>query len=167
MNQVLVEFLHSLNTSRLPLANLDLKLGCPIILLHNLNNKCGLCNGTRATIMHMSNQVLQIRLLGGDCNGEITFIPQIMLSPSICSVDFTIHLKCQQFPIQLTFAMTINRSQGQSMGHVTIDLHMLAFTHSQLYVVFSHITMSDKIKVLLPTDPPCQTTNIVYPEILL
>ena len=167
INQVPVEFLHSLNTSRLPLANLDLKLGCPIILLRNLDNKCGLCNDTRVTVMHISNQVLQIRLLGGDHDGEITFIPQIMHSPSIHGVDFTIHLKCRQFPIQLAFVMIINRSQGQSVGHVAVDLHTLAFTYGQLYVAFSHVTVSNKIKVLLPTDPPCQTTNIVYPEILL
>ena len=117
--------------------------------------------------MHMSNQVLQIRLLGGDHDGEITFIPWIMLSPSIRGVDFTIHLKCRQFPIQLAFAMTINRSQSQSVGHVAVDLHTPAFAHGQLYVAFSHVTASDKIKVLLPTDPPCQTTNVIYPEILL
>jgi hypothetical protein len=110
LNMVPVEFLNSLNASGLPLANLKLKLGCPIILLHNLNHKYGLCNGTRATVVQMSNRILQVHLLGGDHNGEIALIPRIMLTPSIYGIDFTIHLKHRQFPVQLAFAMTINRS---------------------------------------------------------
>ena len=82
-NVVPVEFLNSLNASGLPLANLELKSGCPIILLQNLDSKCGLCNGTRVTIMQMTNHVLQVYLLGGDHDGQIAFIPQITLSPSI------------------------------------------------------------------------------------
>jgi hypothetical protein len=34
-----VEFLHSLNMSGLPIAHLSLKLGCPIILLRNIDSK--------------------------------------------------------------------------------------------------------------------------------
>jgi hypothetical protein len=166
-NVVPVEFLNSLNASGLPIANLELKQGCPIILLRNLDNKCGLCNGMRATITHMSNRVLQVHLLGGNHNGNITFIPRITLPPLIHGVQFAIHLKCRQFPVQLAFAMTINWSQGQSVQHVTVDLCMPPFAHGQLYVAFSHVTASNNIKVLLPSDTPIQTTNVVYPEILL
>jgi len=166
-NVVPVEFLNSLNASGLPLANIELKTGCPIILLCNLDNKHGLCNGTRATVMQMSNHVLQVCLLGGDHDGQIAFIPRIMLSPSIHGIDFTIHLRCRQFLVQLAFAMTINHSQGQSVGHVALDLRTPAFTHSQLYITFSRVTASDNIKVLLLSDTPSQTMNVVYPEILL
>jgi hypothetical protein len=166
-NIVPVEFLHSLNASGLPLANLELKCGCPIILLRNLDSKRGLCNGSRATIIHMTNRVLQVRLLGGDHDGEIAFIPRITLTPSIHGLDFTIHLKRRQFPIQLAFAMTINRSQGQSVAHVALDLRTPVFAHGQLYVAFSRVTASDEIKVLLPAPTPAQTTNVVYSEILL
>jgi ATP-dependent DNA helicase PIF1 len=57
-NMVPVEFLNSLNASGLPLAKLKLKPGSPIILLQNLDHKLGLCNGTRATVVRMSNRVL-------------------------------------------------------------------------------------------------------------
>ena len=166
-NVVPVEFLNSLNASGLPIANLELKQGCPIILLRNLDNKRGLCNGTRATVTHMSNRVLQVRLLGGDHDGDIAFIPRITLSPSIHGVQFTVHLKRRQFPVQLAFAMTINRSQGQSVEHVAVDLRTPPFGHGQLYVAFSRVTASNNIKVLLPSESPIQTTNVVYPEILL
>ena len=166
-NIVPVEFLNSLNASGLPLANLELKLGCPIILLRNLDHKHGLCNGTRATVVQMTNRILQVRLLGGDHDGEMALIPRITLTPSIHGVNFTIHLKRRQFPVQLAFAMTINRSQGQSVARVAVDLRMPAFAHGQLYVAFSRVTSSDSIKVLLPSETPSQTTNVVYPEVLL
>ncbi len=166
-NMLPVEFLNSLNASGLPVANLKLKAGYSVILLCNLDNKHGLCNGTRATIMHMSNRVLQVHLLGGDHDGEIAFIPQITLSPSIHGLNFTVQLKRCQFPVQLAFAMTVNRSQGQSVAHVALDLRTHAFAHRQLYIAFSCVMASNRIKVLLPSHPPCQTTNVVYPEILL
>ena len=163
----LQEFLNSLNSFGLPLAHLELKLGCPIILLRNLDHKHGLCNGSRATVVQMSNCVLQVRLLGGNHDGENVFIPRITLSPPIHGLDFTIHLKQRQFPVQLAFAMTINRSQGQSVAHVGVDLRMPAFAHGQLYVAFSRVTTSDRIKILLPSDSSSHTTNVVYWEVLL
>jgi hypothetical protein len=90
-----------------------------------------------------------------------------MLTPSIHGVDFTIHLKCRQFPVQLAFAMTINHSQGQSVAHVAIDLRTSAFAHGQLYVAFLWVTASNSIKVLLPSETPSETINVVYPKILL
>nr|GFD47794.1 hypothetical protein [Tanacetum cinerariifolium] len=42
-----MEFLNSLNVSGLPPHVLRLKIGCPIILLRNLDPSDGLCNGTR------------------------------------------------------------------------------------------------------------------------
>ena len=69
--------------------------------------------------------------------------------------------------MQLAFAMTINWSQGQSVQHVAVDLRMPLFAHGQLYVAFSCVTASNNIKVLLPSNTPIQTMNVVYPEILL
>jgi len=109
-NLMPVEFLNSLNSSGLPLTHLELKPKCPIILLCNLDHKHGLCNSSRATIVKMLNHILQVCLLGGDHDGENAFIPRITLSPPIHGLDFTIHLKWRQFPVQLAFAMMINRS---------------------------------------------------------
>jgi ATP-dependent exoDNAse (exonuclease V) alpha subunit len=164
-----VEFLHSLDASGLPVAHLRIKLGCPVILLRNINKKRGLCNGTRATITHMSNRLLQVRVLTGDHAGETALIPRITLTPSLTNVDFAIKLKRRQFPIQLAFAMTINKAQGQTlMTHIGIDLRKPVFSHSQLYVALSRATTSEHINVLLPDDTPAfSTPNVVFPEVLL
>lgn len=47
------EYLNSITASGLPLAKLELKKGCPIMLLRNLDPSKGLCNGTRLIIMEI------------------------------------------------------------------------------------------------------------------
>jgi hypothetical protein len=163
-----VEFLHSLNASSLPVAHLRIKLGCPVILLHNIDKKHGLCNGTRAVITQMSNHLLQVRVLTGDHAGETALIPQITLTPLLTNVDFAIKLKRRQFPIQLAFAMTINKAQGQTLTHIRIDLRKPVFSHGQLYVALSRATSCKHINVLLPDDASAfSTPNVVFPEVLL
>jgi hypothetical protein len=89
----------------------------------------------------MSNRVLEVHLLGGDHNGEIAMIPRITLSPSLTGIDFAINLKRRQFPIQLAFAMTINKAQGQSVHRVSVDLQKAAFGHGQFCTSPSHVQL--------------------------
>ncbi|THU86344.1 hypothetical protein K435DRAFT_868389 [Dendrothele bispora CBS 962.96] len=63
--------------------------------------------------------------------------------------------------------MSINKSQGQSVDHVGLDLQTDVFTHGQLYVALSRCTSAQRIKVIFPEDNEnCRTINIVYPEII-
>jgi ATP-dependent DNA helicase PIF1 len=110
-------------------------------------------------------RVLQCHILSGKHAGNIVFIPYITLQPFNEDLSFT--LSCQQFPVCLAFSMTINKSQGQSLHHVSIDLRESVFSHSQLYVALSQCTSSNHIKVLLPDGATTtNVTNVVYPEAL-
>ena len=167
-NNIPIEFLHTLNASGLPITHLQLKLGCPIIILRNIDISRGLCNGTQATIIQMTNRVLLICLLTGSCAGDTALIPQITLFPSLLGLDFAINLKRRQFPVQLAFAMTINKSQGQTLHSVGIDLHKPVFLHGQLYVALSRATSPQNVKILLPTGNSANVaSNVVYNEVLL
>jgi ATP-dependent exoDNAse (exonuclease V) alpha subunit len=135
------------------------------MILRNLDPSNGLCNGTRAIIMRMSQRVLQVRLLTGDFAGHEMLIPRTSLTST--DEDFPFTLNRRQFPVCLAFAMTINKSQGQSMRHVGIDLRVPPFSHGQLYVALSRCTSSSRIKILLPPDAGNKTLNIVYKEALL
>ena len=160
------EYLHTLTPNGFPKAKLELKVGCPVMLLRNLDPSQGLCNGTRLLITRTSTHVLEGRILGGDHDGKPVFIPCITLYSR--KSDLTFILACHQFPVCLAFAMTINKSQGQSVKHVGIDLRTPVFTHGQLYVALSRATAKDQIYVLFPQgEARCQTQNVVYPEVLL
>ncbi|CAG8475007.1 4556_t:CDS:2 [Cetraspora pellucida] len=52
----------------------------------------------------------------------------------------------------IAFVMTINKSQGQSIKHVGLDLHIPVFSYKQLYVALSCSTAPYSIKVLFPKD---------------
>ena len=143
------EYLNSLVSSSLPLAHLKLKIGCPVMLLRNLDPSKGLCNGTRLRVMGIRRRVLKCKIMSSDrrFGGKMVFIPRITLSPA--AQDLAVPLRRRQFPIRLAFAMTVNKSQGQSLKHIGLDLRRPVFSHGQLYVQLSRCTSGHRLKVLL------------------
>jgi len=114
------EYLNGINCSGLPLAKLQLKIGCPVMVLRNLNPAEGVCNGTRGIVKRMSPRVIEIELISEEHRGKRIFIPRIIHTPSQSQVPFKLERK--QFPLKLCFAMTINKSQGQSVTHVGLNM---------------------------------------------
>lgn len=102
----------------------------------------------------------------GQNAGQLEFIPRISLTTTPTELPFV--FKRRQFPIKLAFAMTINKSQGQSVKHVGIDLRIPVFSHGQLYVALSRTTAPAQIRILLSQDNTLfKSANVVYPEVLL
>ncbi|KAI9113604.1 hypothetical protein K1719_015531 [Acacia pycnantha] len=88
------------------------------------------------------------------------------MNPSECKLPFT--LTRRQFPIIVSFAMTINKSQGQSMTNVCLYLLTPVFSHGQLYVALSRVKSFNGLKLLILDEfNRCSktTTNVVYREV--
>ncbi|CAN0880767.1 ATP-dependent DNA helicase PIF1 [Linum grandiflorum] len=114
-----------------------------VMLLRNLNPAAGLCNGTRILITHLGNNVIRGLIVGGTFDGR-------------------------QYPLRPCYAMTINKSQGQTLDHIGVYLPTPVFGHGQLYVALSRVRSACGIHIVLgdaTTHPPNTTRNIVYHEI--
>ncbi|XP_020266115.1 ATP-dependent DNA helicase PIF1-like [Asparagus officinalis] len=164
------EFLNTLLPNGLPPHKLVLKKHCPIILLRNLDPTNGLCNGTRMVCQDFNCNIIHAKITMGQHAGKEVFLPRISLSPAE-DEGFPFKFKRKQFPIRLCFAMTINKSQGQTIPHVGIYLPQHVFSHGQLYVALSRGTSMTTIKVLIISDEQFKeyeryTKNIVYMEVL-
>ncbi|XP_018400734.1 PREDICTED: ATP-dependent DNA helicase pif1-like, partial [Cyphomyrmex costatus] len=131
---ILPEYLNSLSPSSLPPYKLRLKPNCIVMLIRNLSINEGLCNGTRLIIIELADHLLKCKILTGDKVGDIVFLNRITL---YCENVYPFTFKRRQFPIKLAFAMTINKSQGQTFDKIGIDLRKDVFNHGQLYVGFS------------------------------
>lgn len=162
-----IEYLNSLNHAQLPPHRLNLKVGCPVMLLRNLNAIDGLCNGTRMRIRAIRVRTIECVILNGPHTGRLETIPRIPL-PSPTTDGQMVAFVRQQFPIKLSFAMTINKAQGQSLERVGVLLDPEVFSHGQLYVALSRVTDPSKLRLATPrTQDGFQglVRNVVYDEV--
>ena len=157
------EVLQNIYLLGMPLSKLQLKVGAPVMLLRNLCPQEGLCNGSRMSVHSLGRFSIQVQLLGGDFDGQLRTIPRIKLQSTDQQLSFTLSRK--QFPLTLSFTMTINKSQGQSFKAVGVDLRSPVFSHGQFYVAASRVTLKAGLYILLPPNTT-KTSNIVYSEIL-
>ena len=116
--------MNSLKPPGFPPHELNLKVGSSIIILRNIEPP-KLCNRTRLVVKKMYNNLIEVTIICGKFKGSHVFISRIPLVTS----NYTIEIKRLQFPIKLSFAMTINKSQGQTLKIVGLDLRMDCFAN--------------------------------------
>ncbi|KAF0701863.1 Aste57867_7845 [Aphanomyces stellatus] len=164
-----LEFLHGLNMNGFPTHSLRLKVGACFMLLRNLCPANGLCNGTRLIVTVLCDNVIGARILGGDFANNEVVIPRIDLIGDNQG-RWPFKLRRRQFPVQVSFAMTIHKSQGQTLRFVGLYIPEPIFSHGQLYVACSRVTSPKNIHILvrngkLPGHEGVWTTNVVMPGI--
>ena len=161
-----VEYLNKLHPNGFPGHILSLKPGMPLMLLRNINPKEGLCNGTRLIFREaVNNKLLRCTVTG---TGKEVLIPRITFRPK--EGEFTFQWTRRQFPVRAAFAITINKSQGQTLKSIGVWLRNPVFSHGQLYVAVSRVGSPGNLKIAIK----CQkgevkflTDNVVYKEVLL
>ncbi|AES98674.2 PIF1-like helicase [Medicago truncatula] len=113
-----LEFLHGIKTSGIPNHRLKLRVGCPIMLMRNIDQTNGLCNSTRLSVTPREEHDSCYRnYRKKSCT--MVFISMMNLIPSDPGLPFK--FRRMQFSLTLCF-VTINKSQGQSLSRVGVYL---------------------------------------------
>ena len=155
------EVLNTLEIPGLPSHVLTLKEKMPVMLMRNISKHKKLCNGTRLIVQKVTGNLLFT--INPVTNEEI-ILPRFNLESDIKKVGIV--FKRRQFPVVPAFAITANKSQGQTIkGKVAIYLWEDCFSHGQLYVASSRATHPSHLKYYI-RNQIVGTRNVVLKQVL-
>lgn len=161
-----LESLHNFQPRGVPAHDLKLKIGCVCMIIRNLSFNDGLVNGTKVIVTAAAPRMITVQKSGSTTE---FLIPRITFKgPIYPSSPF--EMSRRQFPLQLCYAMTIHKSQGQTISRVGVDLRSDMFSHGQLYVALGRVTAKSNIKILVHKDRIVDgkpfAKNVIIPRLI-
>jgi hypothetical protein len=161
--------LNEMNHSTVPPHILELKVNDICLVTRNLSKRYGLANNTRVRILEISPQKTVIRVQTLTSQPKSATIPRIRFKFRL-PFGKSFQMIRIQFPLRLAYCMTYNKSQGQTLHKVLLDVSTPPFAHGHLYVALSRVTNSSNIKIICKEEQIYQTApmiwNTAYADIL-
>lgn len=110
---------------------LELKEGCKIMLLKNLNFNKGLINGSCGTVLELGEETILVKF-----DNEVEeVIPKHVFE---AYRDGELVVSREQYPLRLAYGITIHKSQGMTLDKLIVDCNRI-FECGQVYVALSRI----------------------------
>jgi ATP-dependent DNA helicase PIF1 len=164
-NLLSTEFLNSLRSPGVPEHELKLKLNCLCMVTRNISVQDRLMNNTKVIVREIGRHLVTVETL---MEHRHFILPRIIFRFTLPRSGLMIERR--QFPLRLCYAITVNKSQGQTLDRVCLDLREHPFAHGQLYVGASRVRSQSNILILTLDDHlhhSCALTkNIVYQDLL-
>jgi len=146
---------------------ITLKVGDICFVTRTLNRKEKLANNTRVVVTEIYRFTIKVSTISNYPKEFV--VPRIRFHVKLKFGGFV--LIRTQFPLRLAYAMTANKSQGQSIPVILIDITHSPFSHGHLYVSGSRATDCDGVMFFCEEkqviDKAVAVVNVVYPEIML
>mgnify|MGYP000371494129 CR=1 FL=1 len=112
---------------------LRLRLGAQVMITANLDLAKGIVNGTRGVVEALTTDSASVRLRNGK---------RITVKARVFETAHT-RIGRKQLPLVLAWAVTIHKSQGQTLDCAEIDLGERVFADGQAYVALSRVKSLD------------------------
>lgn len=152
---------------------LTLKVNDLCILMRAVDKKQKFTTNTRVRVVAISGNIVRVCSIDEE-NPRYVNLNRFKFKVKLpYGNSFT--MTRSQFPLRLAYALTINKSQGQTLRRAVVDLTTPPFSHGHLNVALSRITNAINIAIYIGTDPKVvsvdengfiTTDNYVYKEIL-
>jgi ATP-dependent DNA helicase PIF1 len=119
--------------------NLELCIGCQVVLIFNIDHVNGLVNGSRGIVTNFVNDIPIVKFMNG-IEIPITFNTWKLekMGKEIGSIS--------QIPLRLAYAISIHKSQGMTLDYVTMDLSKI-FDYGMGYVALSRAKSLENLSI--------------------
>ena len=114
------------------------------MLLRNLNQNMGLCNGTRLLVLELGQRLLKCMVLTGANIGEEVFIPRTALNTTDVKWPFT--LQRRQFPVRICYAMTINKTKDRPYQRSAFTSKNMSLPMANFMLLFQGVHLEVALK---------------------
>ena len=114
-------------------AKLCLAVGARVMLRRNLDTKAGLVNGAIGTVLSIASNHVTVQFDHVSTPYDVERVKsKFMVMKNFC-------VYCKQFPLILTYAVTIHKYQGLSLDCAIVDLSDQVFSERMAYVALSRV----------------------------
>ncbi|KAL3634028.1 hypothetical protein CASFOL_021082 [Castilleja foliolosa] len=121
------EYLNQLTFPGIPPHELTLKINAPIILIRNINQTLGLCNGTRLIVSQLLPRIIEAQIITGTAIGTRVYIPRIKHTTTTQMACQRIRdITEQQMPLTIEIRVLrkwISKGKKEELCYQFVDIH--------------------------------------------
>lgn len=127
---------------------ITIKIGAKVMIRRNIDASLGLVNDTIGTVISivkdtLTNNIKKIKLLLP--SGMEFLIEKVNVKFELMDRAYVIR---KQFPLTLSYGITIHKSQGLSLRNVIVDIGNSVFNCGQVYVALSRVTSIEGLHLI-------------------